>query len=74
MTKGDTVTEHTETTQAAEPTESDLNAVEYPFNTMSQDWSGEDMEGFCYHEITDECKAACSNTHTTQRSWKEQHS
>lgn len=58
MTKGDTVTEHTETTQAAEPTESDLNAVEYPFNTMSQDWSGEDMEGFCYHEITDECKAA----------------
>ena len=43
MTKGDTVTEHTETTQAAEPTESDLNAVEYPFNTMSQDWSGEDI-------------------------------
>lgn len=58
MTKGDTVTEYTETTQAAEPTESDLNAVEYPFDTMSQDWSGEDMEGFCYHEITDECKAA----------------
>lgn len=59
-TKGETVTEHesTEAETAEEPTESDLNAVEYPFNTMSQDWSGEDMEGFCYHEISDECKAA----------------
>lgn len=55
-TKGKASTE--QESEAEEPTESDLNAVEYPFNTMSQDWSGEDMEGFCYHEITDECKAA----------------
>ena len=29
---------------------------EYPYNTMSQDWSGEQVEGFYYHEITEECK------------------
>lgn len=56
-TKGKTSTE--QESEAEEQTESDLNAdEEYPFNTMSQDWSGEDMEGFCYHEISDECKAA----------------
>lgn len=56
-TKGKTPTE--QESEAEEQTESDLNAdEEYPFNTMSQDWSGEDMEGFCYHEISDECKAA----------------
>ena len=31
---------------------------EYPFNMMSQDWSAEDVEGFYYHEISDEAKAA----------------
>lgn len=31
---------------------------EYPWNTMSQDWSGEQVEGFFYHEISDSCKAA----------------
>lgn len=31
---------------------------EYPFNVMSQDWSAEDVEGFYYHEISDEAKAA----------------
>lgn len=55
--KGKTATE--QESEAEEQTESDLDAdEEYPFNTMSQDWSGEDMEGFCYHEISDECKAA----------------
>ena len=56
-TKEKTATE--QESEAEEQTESDLDAdEEYPFNTMSQDWSGEDMEGFCYHEISDECKAA----------------
>lgn len=55
--KGKTATE--QESEAEEQTESDLDAdEEYPFNTMSQDWSGEDMEGFCYHEISGECKAA----------------
>ena len=55
--KGKMATE--QESEAEEQTESDLDAdEEYPFNTMSQDWSGEDMEGFCYHEISDECKAA----------------
>lgn len=31
---------------------------EYPFNTMSQDWSGEQVEGFYYHDISEECRAA----------------
>lgn len=31
---------------------------EYPYNTMSQDWSGDQVEGFYYHEITEECKKA----------------
>ena len=35
-----------------------IGVYEYPFNTMSQDWSAEDVNGFYYHEITDECKAA----------------
>ena len=26
---------------------------EYPYNTMSQDWSGDQVEGFYYHEITE---------------------
>lgn len=29
-----------------------------PWGAMSQDWSGEDVEGFYYHEISEECKAA----------------
>lgn len=35
-----------------------IGVYEYPFNTMSQDWSAEDVKGFYYHEIKDECKAA----------------
>lgn len=31
---------------------------EYPYNTMSQDWSEDQVEGFYYHEITEECKKA----------------
>lgn len=31
---------------------------EYPFNMMSQDWGAEDVEGFYYHEISEEAKAA----------------
>ena len=31
---------------------------EYPYNTMSQDWSGDQVKGFYYHEITEECKRA----------------
>lgn len=31
---------------------------EYPFNTMSQDWSADDVEGFYYHEISENSKAA----------------
>lgn len=31
---------------------------EYPFNTMSQDWSGDQVEGFFYHDISEECRAA----------------
>lgn len=31
---------------------------DYPFNIMSQDWSGDQVRGFYYHEITEECKAA----------------
>lgn len=31
---------------------------EYPFNTMSQDWGAEDVEGFYYHEISDEAQAS----------------
>lgn len=31
---------------------------EYPWNGMSQDWSGEQVEGFYYHDISDSCKAA----------------
>ena len=27
----------------------------YPFNQMSQDWSEKQVEGFYYHEISDEC-------------------
>lgn len=60
-TKGDAKTEHENTVKATETTEvatSDLTGDEEPFNTMSQDWSGEDMEGFCYHEISDECQKA----------------
>lgn len=32
------------------------NQLEYPFNTMSHDWSSEDIEGFVFHEIANECK------------------
>ena len=35
-----------------------IGTYDYPFNTVSQDWSAEDVKGFYYHEITDECKAA----------------
>lgn len=28
----------------------------FPWNTMSQDWSGEQVEGFYYHEISEECR------------------
>lgn len=31
---------------------------EYPFNTMSQDWGTDDIEGFYYHEIPKEAAAA----------------
>lgn len=31
---------------------------EYPFNTMSQDWDGEDIAGFHYHEISEAAKAS----------------
>lgn len=31
---------------------------EYPWNMMSQDWGCDDVEGFYYHEISEECKAA----------------
>lgn len=30
----------------------------YPWNTISQDWSADDLEGFWYHDITEDCKAA----------------
>lgn len=50
-TKGETATVVVDMTE-------DRLDEEYPFNTISQDWSDEDMEGFCYHEISDECKAA----------------
>lgn len=35
-----------------------IGEYDYPFNTMSQDWSAEDVEGFYYHEISDGAKAA----------------
>lgn len=38
-----------------------IKEVEYPFSIMSQDWSDEDMKGFCYYEISNECKAAGGN-------------
>lgn len=28
----------------------------FPWNTMSQDWSSEQVEGFCYHDISEECR------------------
>lgn len=28
----------------------------FPWNTMSQDWSDEQVEGFYYHEISEECR------------------
>lgn len=28
----------------------------FPWNTMSQDWSGEQVEGFYYHEISEDCR------------------
>lgn len=31
-------------------------AYGFPWNTMSQDWSGEQVEGFYYHEISEECR------------------
>lgn len=31
---------------------------DYPFDEMSQDWSAEDIEGFCYHDISEECVKA----------------
>lgn len=30
--------------------------LEYPFNQMSFDWSADQIDGFVYHEISDECK------------------
>lgn len=27
----------------------------YPYNTMSQDWGADQVEGFWYHDITEEC-------------------
>lgn len=36
----------------------DTEEYEYPFNTMSHDWSGDVLEGFKYHEISRETKAA----------------
>jgi hypothetical protein len=30
------------------------DVYDYPFNTMSQDWDGDDLEGFRYHEISEE--------------------
>lgn len=38
--------------------ESLYGVYEYPWNTMSQDWSCEQVEGFFYHEISDKAKAA----------------
>lgn len=34
------------------------DTYEYPFNTMSQDWSSEDVKGYCYHEMTETAKEA----------------
>lgn len=31
---------------------------EYPWSMMSQDWGCDDVEGFYYHEISEECRAA----------------
>lgn len=31
---------------------------EFPWNTMSQDWGADDVDGFYYHEIAQECKDA----------------
>lgn len=38
--------------------ENKKSSVEHPFDTMPKDWNGEDLEGFCYHEITEECRKA----------------
>lgn len=35
-----------------------IGEYDYPFNTMSQDWSAGEVEGFYYHDITEECTAA----------------
>ena len=31
---------------------------DFPWNTMSQDWGSDQVTGFYYHEISEECKAA----------------
>lgn len=70
--KGDEVeTQHVsiETLQEVGQTEADViwntvepeptqvpGTLEYPFNTMSFDWGGDQTEGFVYHEISEECK------------------
>lgn len=37
-----------------------IGEYDYPFNTMSQDWSAGEVEGFYYHDITEECRAGRS--------------
>lgn len=50
--------EQTETIESFNVYGCELYGVyEYPWNQMSQDWGYEDVEGFYYHEITEECKA-----------------
>lgn len=55
----------TTATQAAEMDLTTLYGIDdlygeygHPWNQMSQDWSVEDVDGFFYHEISDESKAA----------------
>lgn len=55
-------------TTAVQTPETDITAIygiedlygeyEYPWNQMSQDWSVDDVEGFFYHEISEESKEA----------------
>lgn len=35
-----------------------IGTYDYPFNMISQDWSGEEVEGFYYHEISADAAAA----------------
>lgn len=68
QTKEETQSERSTMEVTAHPTQGQIQAMEqygcpdlygvyeYPWNTMSQDWDGEQVKGFYYHEISEKAK------------------